>query len=652
MMQFGGFKPEAMQRIANSLGYQGTDMSGFDQYLMQNPDKKQMMDMYQNKAMQMAKGGAVKLAPGGMPNDEAEPQANPRALMQQTIPQQNIDAGSNLQQAMVQQATSPGLPVGSAVVPVGTTVQQGQLVSPMSGQVYGQTAVPTAIAGTQQADSITASQAAQMSPVQVADEVTGAQAQTGQVSDPARVRAMQEGETSVSFLNAEQGTASMVNSPTAREIRDGELISGAADAEKAAKFTEQIQAAEATPTSQATVQGQLEGLMQQFEGGATPPWASGAMRAAMSAMSSRGLGASSMAGQAVIQAAMESALPIAQADAATQAQFESQNLSNRQQRAMLAAQQRATFMGQEFDQAFQARVANSARIGDIANMNFTADQQIALENARATNTMNLNNLSNKQAMVMAEAAALSQLDMANLNNRQQAAVQNAQSFLQMDMANLSNQQQTELFNAQQRAQALFTDQAAANAAQQFNATSQNQVDQFFASLASNTSQFNAAQTNAQAQFNAGQVNVVERFNAEINNQRDQFNAQNRLVIDQSNAQWRREIATADTAAVNRANEINASSLLGISQSAYNNLWQNYSDNMEWAWTSAENERKRINDLAMVQLQADAQFDAQKYKSDAEASAGFGSLIGSLFTSDLTKTIGGSILGNVFGIGGA
>ena len=169
MMQFGGFKPEAMQRIANSLGYQGTDMSGFDQYLMQNPDKKQMMDMYQNKAMQMAKGGAVKLAPGGMPNNEAEPQANPRALMQQTIPQQNIDAGSNLQQAMVQQATTPGLPVGSTVVPVGTTVQQGQLVSPLSGQVYGQTAVPTAIAGVQQADSITASQAAQMSPVQVAD---------------------------------------------------------------------------------------------------------------------------------------------------------------------------------------------------------------------------------------------------------------------------------------------------------------------------------------------------------------------------------------------------------------------------------------------------------------------------------------------------
>ena len=48
----------------------------------------------------------------------------------------------------------------------------------------------------------------------------------------------------------------------------------------------------------------------------------------------------------------------------------------------------------EFNQDFQARVANAAKIGDIANMNFTAEQQIALENSRIANTMNLNNLSN------------------------------------------------------------------------------------------------------------------------------------------------------------------------------------------------------------------------------------------------------------------
>ena len=36
MMQFKGFKPEAMNRIAGSLGYMG-DMNNFDQYLQSNP---------------------------------------------------------------------------------------------------------------------------------------------------------------------------------------------------------------------------------------------------------------------------------------------------------------------------------------------------------------------------------------------------------------------------------------------------------------------------------------------------------------------------------------------------------------------------------------------------------------------------------------
>ncbi len=80
-----------------------------------------------------------------------------------------------------------------------------------------------------------------------------------------------------------------------------------------------------------------------------------------------------------------------------------------------------------------------------------------------------------------------------------------------------------------------------------------------------------------AQFNSGQENTIERFNAEIGNQRDQFNQANRLVIDQANAVWRRSIATADTAAINRANELNASALLDISDTAYNDLWQQYAD---------------------------------------------------------------------------
>ena len=47
--------------------------------------------------------------------------------------------------------------------------------------------------------------------------------------------------------------------------------------------------------------------MQQFEGGNTPAWAAGSMRAATATLAARGLGASSLAGQAIVQAAMEAA---------------------------------------------------------------------------------------------------------------------------------------------------------------------------------------------------------------------------------------------------------------------------------------------------------------------------------------------------------
>ncbi len=59
---------------------------------------------------------------------------------------------------------------------------------------------------------------------------------------------------------------------------------------------------------------------------------------------------------------------------------------------MLAAQQRAQFIGQEFDQEFQTRVLNASKVSDIANRNFTAEQQIALENSRIANSVKLTKL--------------------------------------------------------------------------------------------------------------------------------------------------------------------------------------------------------------------------------------------------------------------
>jgi len=446
--------------------------------------------------------------------------------------------------------------------------------------------------------------------------------QTLELDPRAQVTAEQQAESSVSDLQAAQGQADLikrdgvdVTDAPVRTMQEGEQIAAGNQGLSSVDQTK-VDATFGTGEIQAaSVQDELAGLMAQFEGGNTPAWAAGSMRKANQIMAARGLSASSMAGQAVIQAAMEAALPIAQIDA-----------GNKQQMALFKGEQRAKFLQMDFDQDFQAKVMNAAKVSEIANMNFSADQQIVLENSRLVNTMNMANLSNKQSLILAEASALANLDMANLNNRQQAEVINAQNFLQVDMANFSNTQQIEMFKAQQRIGALFSDQAAGNAAQQFNASSENQMTQFFDNLKTQVQQFNATQMNAMNQFNAGQFNAIEQFNSQTQNQREQWNAQNEMVVAQSNVAWRRQIATADTAATNRANEINASNALQVSQQAYANMWQERADNFKREWQTAENTAQLLNNMAIAKLQEGTKIEVASMQQSGQAAAGIGGAI--------------------------
>jgi len=629
--QFKGFSEDQMGRIANKLGYSGP-MNKFGEFLNNNPNaQKKFAGLNQKVQMKMQAGGSVTTDASTAVTQPTQPVPAAYVPTYQYAEQVTPGAGADMSEVASARMSTPGLPVGGTTIAQTTAVEPGQFVDTGTGQVEGDRTATASQADTAQADQPTQLTAATVDATKVAGEaekeLKKTQAQTGTVTQTMQAAETAPTSTEVGTVPAAQITeATRVKQPESRTLQAGELVESTFNAREAAAFAEEIQAAQANPTTSATVKGQLDNLMSDFDDGATPAWAAGALRNATAQMAARGLSSSSMAGQALVQAAMEASLPIAVQDAQTFSQFEMKNLSNRQERAMLAAQQRASFIGQEFDQAFQARVFNATKIADVANMNFNAEQQIALENARMAQTVDLNNLSNRQAMVIAEAAQIANLESTNLNNRQQASLQNAQSFLQMDMANLNNEQQTEMFKAQSRIQTLLSDQAADNAAKQFNASSQNQTDQFFANLSSQVSQFNAGQSNAQNQFNAEQSNIVGRFNSELENQRDQFNAQNQLVIEQSNATWRRQIATADTAAVNAANQINAQSVLNISNLAYSNLWQEYRDTMEWAWTSAENERQRDSSIAVAKIAADSDKYAADTKEDSANSAAWGSFV--------------------------
>jgi hypothetical protein len=494
------------------------------------------------------------------------------------------------------------------------------------------------------------------------------------------------------------------------------------------------QAVQGDVNAQDTVQGQLASLMRQFDDG-TPAWAAGAIRAANAVMAARGLNGSSMAGAAILQAAMESALPIAAQDAQTFAQMnlsnldrrqqvaltnaaaqqglalqnlnneqqaalqnsanafqlqsqdlsnmqqtvlanaqikaalQSQNLNNRQQANLAVAaryaevanmnlnnrqqtalqnnmntlqvelanlsnkqqsyianaQLEAALQNKQIDARQQAAIANAARFSEAANIQFSAEQQANLHNSQLVSTIGLQELNNRQAATLQNAAQIAAMDMANLNNRQQAAVQNAQNFLQMDLTNLNNEQQTGLFKSQQNIQALFTDQAAENAALQFNAASENQTNQFFSNLGAQVSQFNATQRNAMDQFNVNSVNAMRQFNSEIQQQRDLFNAQNGLVIAQANAQWRQNIATLNTAAQNQSNMEFARTINALTSTNLDQIWQRERDIMSYAFAQSESSQDRALNI----LLADKNLDAFREKMRADnknARAALGSRI--------------------------
>ena len=219
-----------------------------------------------------------------------------------------------------------------------------------------------------------------------------------------------------------------------------------------------------------------------------------------------------------------------------------------------------------------------------------AAMPIASQDAKVFETMTLANLDKKAQATFLKAGYLAQMDMKNLDNRQAANVQNAQAFLQMDMSNLNNQQQTNMVDFQARVQSLMSDASAENASKQFNATSKNQVDQFFASLAQDVEK-----------FNAGATNDIAKFNTQLQAQREEFNAKQQLVIDQSNAVWRRQINTMNTTADNAANATNAQNLLGLSNYAMSNLWQQYRDEASWIYNSTEAQKGRDLQLALAAM---------------------------------------------------
>ena len=403
---------------------------------------------------------------------------------------------------------------------------------------------------------------------------TGAAATASQVQTAAQVDNVERTQTNLPTATAQQGGLS-----------EGSVIdpNQVVDERTKAEMFERGSLAEAktqTLAAEATTKYQIEQLMAALDSGAElPPYMSPAVRKARGIMNARGLGSSSMAAAAMVQAMLESSIPIAQSD------------------------------------------------------------------AQAYATIQLQNLNNEQQTALANAAIIAAMDRQNLDNRMKAAQQNAQSFLQMDMANLTNRQATETLTYQSKVQSLFTDQAAANAAKQFNATTQNQVNQFYDQLGATVETNNANRQAAMDQFNVDQSNSIAKYNAKLQDAREKFNSQMQQQIEQSNVVWRRSINTANTAEQNAANKANAAAILGITTAAQANLWQKYRDDVHYAFLSTENEQQRAQQLALTAMQNSFSKELFNMEIDANAEQQIGSYIGSLLKNSLSAA-GNALIGSV------
>ena len=264
-------------------------------------------------------------------------------------------------------------------------------------------------------------------------------------------------------IKAAQTSVSPEEIPAAAQIADSEMAQAEAitadgladDAIAVAKKMEAFNVDDGTLAefkegkieAQDTVQGQLSNLMAQFDDG-TPAWAAGAMRAANAAMAARGMGGSSMAAGAIIQAAMESALPIASADANAFREMKLDNLGRQQQISLTNAAAQQGVKLQNFNAEQTTMLQNSQNAFSLQTQNLSNMQSAVLANAQIKAALQGQNLSNQQQVNIAEAARYAEVNNLNLNNRQQAVLQDSANTLQVNLANLSTKQQAYTANAQ------------------------------------------------------------------------------------------------------------------------------------------------------------------------------------------------------------
>ena len=246
--------------------------------------------------------------------------------------------------------------------------------------------------------------------------------------------------------------------------------------------------------NRATTSYQLGELMKSIEEGEPlPAWASPAIRRVSAIMQQRGMGASSMASAAMVQAIMESGIPIAQADAQAYAQIQIKGLDGKQ----------------------KAALQNAVTVAQMDMTNVNNRTKAAITNAQSFLTVDLKNLDNKQAA-----------DMATYQANVQAVFTDTAAVNATNQLNAKNEAQVEQFFSELGAQVEAANKNRVLAMRQFNTNEENAMSQFNATMADATNKFNTNMKLAIEQSDVQWRRQVNTANTAVQNETNRINAQN------------------------------------------------------------------------------------------------------------------------------
>jgi len=245
----------------------------------------------------------------------------------------------------------------------------------------------------------------------------------------------------------------------------------------------------------ATTKYQLEQIYSSLETGKPlPAWASPNVRKVQEIMNARGLGASSVASAAMVQAIAESALPIAVQDANKYSAIQLANLTN--------------------------------------------EQQAVLSNAASMAALNSKNLDVRMQAAKTNAETFLKMDLLDTTNEQQSSILKYQSEVQGLFTEASAENARLQFNAKNQTQVNeFYDNLGMT-------VSKNNADRETA-----TQQFNSDQSNSMNKYNAKLEDAREKFNSNMQLQIDQSNAVWRRTINTANTAGQNDSNKLNSAAL-------------------------------------------------------------------------------------------------------